>query len=130
MKWGKFNLKDAIKAYKFDLDLLQKIPCSDKENQEYKKILKEGGKLPEGVYPYIKEKGKSSLKEFYTVYEPDLTAAELEEYLKYKELSILNTIKNLTYTKINLLNIITDCLIFIVLLLIIALILGGLLSFS
>ena len=130
MKWGKFNLKDAIKPYKFDLDLLQKIPCSDKENKEYRKMLQEDGKLPEGVYPYTNAKGKASLKEFYTVYEPDLTEAELEEYLKYKELSILNTIKNLTYTKINLLNIITDCLIFIVLLLIIALILGGLLSFS
>ena len=74
---------------------------------------------------YINEKGKVSVKEFYTVYEPDLTEAELEEYLKYKELSILNTIKNLTYTKINLLNMITDCLIFIVLLMVVALILGG-----
>lgn len=125
MKKGKFNLKEAVKSYKFDLDLLQKIPCSDEENKEYRKILQEGGKLPSGVYPYTNERGKASVKEFYTVYEPDLTEAELEEYLKYKELSILNTIKNLTYTKINLLNMITDCLIFIVLLMVVALILGG-----
>ena len=125
MKKGKFNLKEAVKAYKFDLDLLQKIPCSDKENKEYRKVLQEGGKLPSGVYPYTNEKGKASAKEFYAVYEPDLTEAEIEEYLKYKQLSILNTIKELSYAKANLLNFITDCLIFIILLIIIAMVVAG-----
>lgn len=125
MAKGKFDLKEALRSCKVDLDLLQKIPCSPEENEEYKQKLKENGKLPEGVYPYINDNGKKSRSKFYTVYEPDLTEAELEEYLKYKQLSILNTIKDLSYAKANLLNFITDCLIFIILLIIIGMVLLG-----
>ena len=125
MAKGKFNLKEAVKSCKFDIDLLQKIPCSDAENKVYKQKLKEGGKLPEGVYPYINDNGKKSMSKFYTIYEPDLTEEELEEYLKYKQLSVLNTIKELSFAKANLLNFITDCLIFIILLIIIAMVVAG-----
>ena len=80
--------------YKFDFDLLQKIPCSKKDNKKYEKLLKDGGVLPEGVFAYGYETGDASTTEFYTVYEADLTEAEIVEYLTYKKLSILRTIQN------------------------------------
>ena len=87
----KINLRNELRLYKFDFDLLQKIPCSKKDNE---KLLKDGGVLPEGVFAYGYETGDASTTEFYTVYEADLTEAEIVEYLTYKKLSILRTIQN------------------------------------
>ena len=33
----KIDLRDELREYKFEFDLLQKIPCSKQENKEYKK---------------------------------------------------------------------------------------------
>ena len=90
----KINLRNELRLYKFDFDLLQKIPCSKKDNKKYEKILKDGGVLPEGVFAYGYETGDASTTEFYTVYEADLTEAEIVEYLIYKKLSMLRTIQN------------------------------------
>ena len=48
----KINLRDELRLYKFDFDLLQKIPCTKQENKKYQKLLKDGGVLPEGVFAY------------------------------------------------------------------------------
>ena len=90
----KINLRNELRLYKFDFDLLQKIPCSKKDNKKYEKLLEDGGVLPEGVFAYGYETGDASTTEFYTVYEADLTEAEIVEYLTYKKLSILRTIQN------------------------------------
>ena len=90
----KINLRNELRLYKFDFDLLQKIPCSKKDNKKYEKLLKDGGVLPEGVFAYGYETGDASTTEFYTVYEADLTEAEIVEYLIYKKLSMLRTIQN------------------------------------
>lgn len=90
----KINLRDELRSYKFEFDLLQKIPCSKQENKEYQKLLKDGGTLPEGVFAYVYDSGETSSTEFYTVYETDLTDAEITEYLTYKKLSLIKTIKN------------------------------------
>ena len=90
----KINLRNELRLYKFDFDLLQKIPCSKKDNKKYEKLLKDGEVLPEGVFAYGYETGDASTTEFYTVYEADLTEAEIVEYLTYKKLSILRTIQN------------------------------------
>ena len=89
----KINLRDELRSYKFEFDLLQKIPCSKEDNKAYKKLLKEGGQLPDGVYAYKYESGTST-EEFYTIYETDLTEQEITEYLTYIKLSLLRTIKN------------------------------------
>jgi hypothetical protein len=90
----KINLRDELRAHKFEFDLLQKIPCSKQDNKEYAKLLKQGGTLPEGVYAYVYDDGEISTNEFYTIYETDLTEAEIQEYLTYKQLSLIRTIKN------------------------------------
>ena len=94
MQKEKINLRDELRSYKFEFDLLQKIPCSKQENREYQKILKEGGVLPEGVFAYVYDSGETSKTEFYTIYETDLTESEITEYLTYKKLSLIRTIKN------------------------------------
>ncbi len=94
MEKEKIDLRNELRAYKFEFDLLQKIPCSKKENKEYQKLLKEGGVLPEGVFAYVYDSGETSTTEFYTIYETDLTESEITEYLTYKKLSLIRTIKN------------------------------------
>ena len=90
----KINLREELRLYKFDFDLLQKIPCSKQENKKYQKLLKEGGVLPEGVFAYSQGTDDVSTTEFYTVYETDLTDSEIAEYLTYRKLSMLRTIQN------------------------------------
>lgn len=90
----KINLREELRLYKFDFDLLQKIPCSKQENKKYQKLLKDGGILPEGVFAYVDDSGAASTTEFYTIYETDLNESEISEYLTYKKLSMLRTIKN------------------------------------
>ena len=89
----KINLRDELREHKFEFDLLQKIPCTRKENKEYQNLLKNGGTLPEGVYAYFYS-NEPSTTEFYTIYETDLTESEIREYLTYKQLSLIRTIKN------------------------------------
>ena len=90
----KINLRDELRLYKFDFDLLQKIPCTKQENKKYQKLLKEGGVLPEGVFAYSQGTDGVSTTEFYTVYETDLTDSEITEYLTYRKLGMLRTIQN------------------------------------
>lgn len=56
--------------------------------------MKDGGVLPKGVFAYVYDSGETSTTEFYTVYETDLTESEVKEYLTYKKLSLIKTIKN------------------------------------
>lgn len=73
---------------------MQKIPCSKAENKQYQQILKKGSILPNGVYAYVDEFDVASTKEFYPVYETDLSQQEILEYLTYKKLDFIRTIKN------------------------------------
>lgn len=86
----KNRIRDELQNYKFEFGLLKKVPCTLQESKEYEKILKDGGVLPEGIHvdqnPY---EGS-----FYTIHEADLTDAEISEYLTYKQLSLVRTIKS------------------------------------
>ena len=88
------NLRNELRSHKFQFDLLQKIPCSAQENKKYQDILKAGGTLPEGIFAYVSANGEEFTTQFYTIYETDLTEAEIQEYLTYKQLSLIRTIKN------------------------------------
>lgn len=88
------DLRKKLRSHKFEFDLLQKIPCSNNENKEYSQLLRESGSLPDGVFPYIYENSEISSTDFYTIYQTDLTESEINEYLTYKQLSLIRTIKN------------------------------------
>ena len=109
----KIDIKQKLRSYKFEFDLLQKIPCSQEENKAYLDLLKAGQPLPEGVFRYEYQSGIES-DEFYTVYEPELTADEIAEYLTYRKLHMLRTIKN--------------CAVFFVVLTIVSMVLGFILA--
>ena len=105
----KIDIKQKLRSYQFEFDLLQKIPCTKEENSAYLTLLKANQPLPEGVYRYEYESGIES-DEFYTIYEPELTADEIAEYLTYKKLHMLKTIRN--------------CVVFFAVLTIVSLVLG------
>ena len=88
----KIDIRQKLRSYQYEFDLLQKVPCTPEENKAYLELLKSGQPLPEGVFRYMYD--KTELDEFYTVYKPDLTADEIAEYLTYKKLHMLKTIKN------------------------------------
>ncbi len=83
------NLREKLREHKFEFGLLARTPCTKQENKEYLQILKDGGNLPEGVRAYSYEPD-----EFYRIQEADLSEAEIQEYLTYKQLSLIRTIKN------------------------------------
>ena len=89
----KIDLRKELRSHKFEFGLLQRIPCSKQENKKYQNILEADETLPEGVFAYTYD-GVTSPTEFYTVYEPDLTEAEIQECLTYKQLSMIRSIKN------------------------------------
>lgn len=109
----KIDIRERLRSYKFDFDLLQKIPCTQEENKAYLAMVKAGEPLPDGVFRYEYQSGIES-DEFYTVYEPELTADEIAQYLTYKKLHMLRTIKN--------------CVVFFVVLTIVSMVLGFILT--
>ena len=90
----KKDLRKELQNFKYDFDILQKIPCTEKDNKEYKQLVKAGKALPKDIYPFGHDAGTPSDSEFYKLYAADLSDAELAEYLTYKKLSMLKTIKN------------------------------------
>ena len=87
------NLRQVLLGYKYDMDLIQKVSCTKEENADYTARMKAGQPLPENVYRYEYETGIDGC-EFYRIYEPELTEQELAEYLTFKQLKLLSTIKN------------------------------------
>lgn len=88
------DLRKQLNSYKYEFDLLQKVECSKEDCKKYKEMVENNQTLPEGVYRYTYENGEVSPDLFYTIYKPDLTDAEIAEYLSYKQLGYIRTIKN------------------------------------
>lgn len=89
----KIDLRDEIITYKFELGLLQKVPCTKPECRAYKSYLENGDSLPEGVYRFKDADGKDT-DEFYTIYEQPLTIEEKKDFLTFRQLKALNSIKS------------------------------------
>lgn len=87
------NLKEELDSYRIDFNIWEKIPCTKQESQKYKKILAEGGTLPENVFNYTDDWTRDG-EEFYTIQKSDLSEEEIKELLMYKQLSMVKTIKN------------------------------------
>ena len=93
MATERIDPKKQLHSYKAQFDLIQKIPCTKEENKVYTKLVKEGKSLPDGIYRYLYE-AEEDIYDFYSVYEPELTEQETMQYLAYKKLELLRTIKN------------------------------------
>ena len=88
------TLRDELNLYKCEFGLTEKIPCSKADNEKFMELVSNGGQLPQSVYRYKDVDTGQFLNEFYIMKDVDLTQNELEEYLTYKKLKLLNTIKN------------------------------------
>ena len=88
----KINMKKELLAQRFKFDLMQRVSCTEDESKEYRQLLADGGTLPKDVYSYVDV--TTSMTMFYRVYEAELTEAEKSEYIAYKQLGYLKTIKN------------------------------------
>ena len=111
MSEEKNNLKNELRSYRIEYDVLKKTPCTKEECKEYQKILDNDGTLPDGVYKDT-DTNYETLS-FYTVDESNLTEAETMEYLTYKQLHMLKTIKNcvLFFTTLTIISMIVFLLI-------------------
>lgn len=88
------KIKKELEDYRVEYGFIKEEWCTYEENQKYEQILKEGGTLPDGVKPSYYEDGERSGM-YYTVHEEKLTDTERLEYLSYKKLSLLRSIKAL-----------------------------------
>ncbi len=88
------DVRQELENFRLDHGLKKRIPCTWEENQTFQNMVKAGQALPEGVQPYIYDTGEVSNTSFYRPYEADLTEAEIREYLQYKQLAMVRTIKN------------------------------------
>ena len=77
-----------LDKYRVEYGLTKAIACPPEENEEYRKLKEEGKSLPEGIEEYTDTPGS-----FYRLHEEEITEAERKEYLTYKKLGILGTIK-------------------------------------
>lgn len=87
------KLANELNQLKYEFGVLKKVYCTDEENEIYRKLLKENQTLPDGV---VREDPEGSIEweHFYTIKESSLSNAELSEYLQYKQLKSIITIKN------------------------------------
>ena len=86
------KLTNELEQLKYKLGILQEVDCSDSEILEYRQLLSQGMSLPNGV---LRRNPDSSdeFAMFYTVKESKLSKDELSEYIQYKQLHTLITIK-------------------------------------
>ena len=87
------KLKGKLNSFRIEHGICKRNFCSNEENQKYKKILAEGGTLPENVFNYTDDWTRDG-EEFYTIQKSDLSEEEIKELLMYKQLSMVKTIKN------------------------------------
>ena len=86
------KLTKELEELKRKLGVLEEVDCSDSETEEYRKMLQAGMPLPEGV---LRRNPDSSVEfaMFYTVKKTELSGEEMAEYLQYKQLCTLITVK-------------------------------------
>lgn len=87
------KLKKELEELKCALGIQEQIPCTFEENKAYAATLAENRPLPEGV---IRSDYAESLEyaTFYTIRQTSLSKEELDEYVRYKQLKAILTIRN------------------------------------
>lgn len=87
----KIDPKKELQDLRREYQVAQGLFCSEKDNEKFAQMVKDGQPLPDGIYEY---KDGNAEKRFYTVAQPDISADEIAELLTYKKLGYLRTIKN------------------------------------
>jgi len=80
------DFRKKLRLFKFEHGLLQKVKCSEEENRTYERMFESGEALPEGI-------SQSDLGYFYRDSTSGLTESEIAEYLIYKQLDLLRSIR-------------------------------------
>ena len=86
------KLTKELEQLKYELGILREVDCSYEENEKYRKLLQENKPLPKDIlcrYP----DGPVEYASFYKVERTVLSKDELSEYLQYKQLKSIITIK-------------------------------------
>ena len=86
------KLTEELAQLKRELGIMQEVDCSEEENQEYLKLRRDNKPLPNGVLTRHRN-GSIDALEFYRLQETSLAKEELFEYIQYKQLRTLITIK-------------------------------------
>ena len=81
------ELKKELLLLKLEFGLSKKVPCSKLLSEKCVELKKSGKSLPEDVFT-------NPNGEFFTIQELDLSEEEIAEYLNYKKIKMLKTIKN------------------------------------
>ena len=86
------KLKKELMQLRYEFDLLEQIDCTEEQNAEYRQLARENKPLPKRVYCRNTDP-TFDYAQFYTVSEMDLSTEQLNEYLQYRQLKTLTTIK-------------------------------------
>jgi len=87
------KIRDELQRYRCEHGLAKKEDCSLEENSKLKKMIKDGSSLPNEVVQYVGSAGEP-VGLFYRMHKADLTEKEIGEYIAFKQLDTLNTIKS------------------------------------
>ena len=87
----KNDLREELQEYRINIGFSERVYCSPEETRAFNIILKNKGELPDGVYKRYDNEFDPC---FYRIQEAKLTDSEKNEYIQYKKLSYLQTIKN------------------------------------
>ena len=87
------DVRKEIRQAKVDIGLLQEIPCTKEDNKKYRDMVKRGEPLPQGIFQYEASDG-FELNEFCSVYDPQLTEKEQQEYIALMQYKEIKTIRN------------------------------------
>lgn len=85
------DLKQELKNSLFDLGIMEKQPCTSKENEEFKKMQKDNLSLPEGVHQYA---DIADTNGYYRIKRTDLTEDEIAQLLHFRQVKYLRSISH------------------------------------
>lgn len=72
--------------------VLQKIPCTKKQNKQYRQMIKQGISLPYNVFGYTDADGSASETQFFTVHRVSRQDMARWESLERRRLAMKSTI--------------------------------------
>lgn len=110
------DLKEELNNLRIEYGTFSKKECDSEISKEYEKILaeeKNDENIPNNVtYEFDYNSGKHI---FYSGIETKLTQNEIYEYIKYKELGFIKTIKNciLFFTTCFVISLVLDLILFL-----------------